>query len=282
MTETTEPTVGQLMKTYERRHQVYVSKGDYILLRLDGKAFHSYTRGLAKPYDSHLMDAMDRTLHYLCDEIPGVRFGYVESDEISLLITAAPDRLAEDTPSELWMGGRTDKMLSLSAAMATAKFNEIRREQMEELADSEGFNSQTFHRSLALFDSRIWTFPGTEEGRVLVQRYFHWRRRDSIKNSVTMAALDAFGHKALQGVKTEAKQAMLQSAGKPWEELPAGFRFGRQANRVQKEMEVTYRDGRTKELVTTVAQRRVWVMDDAEVFTFHGKNLPHGVDSPKQ
>lgn len=261
-------TLADLMKAHEHAYRRSLDTSQYVLLRLDGKSFHSYTKRLQKPFDGLLMEAMDRTLLALCEQVQGVRFGYVESDEISLLLTAwredpaSPTRRAE---GELWMGGVEAKLLSLSAAIATAAFNSVREEQYASLAGGPSYGD--FHRGPALFDSRLWTFPATEEGRELVQKYFAWRRRDSIKNSVTMAALDAFSHKAIHGLKTEEKMERLREAGKPWEELPLGFQYGRTARKVTELRPVTYTHGKTGEEHTTEALRSRWELGTAEALS---------------
>lgn len=275
------PTLGELMKTHEHAWRRRVQPTDYVLLRLDGKAFHSYTKGLAKPFDSLLMAAMDRTLVTLCEQVQSVRMGYVESDEISLLLTAFRDVEPSDSnpagrqTGELWMGGVEAKLLSLSAAIATATFNQVRMEQFAQLGEAAPPLAQ-FHRSPALFDARMWTFPGTEEGRDLVKKYFAWRRRDSIKNSVTMAALDAFSHRAIHGMKTEEKIEKLRTADRAWEDLPAGFRFGRAATREVRRELVTFTHGKTGEAQSAWADRSFWATAPFEIEAewFTGETLP--------
>lgn len=277
-------SLAELMKRHEHAYRRVLPRDHYQLIRLDGKSFHSYTRGLEKPFDQPLMDAMDRTLLALCDQIPGVRLGYVESDEISLLITAfRPTGRSDGNPEgiqrgELWMGGIEAKILSLSAAMATATFNDVRRSQIDELGLT-GRAAQTFHSSTALFDSRLWAFEGDPDGAELVRKYFLWRRRDSIKNSVTMAALDAYSHSAIHGMKTEEKIERLKLDGRAWEDLPMGFRFGRYASRVQRVEPVTYTHKKTGEVKTATATRNYWDIAPVEDFNsvFTEDALPRGV-----
>ena len=255
------------MKTYEHVYRRRVPTEDYQLIRLDGKSFHSYTKGLQRPYDEKLMEAMDATTLALCEQVPGVRAAYVESDEISLLLTNfRPVEASDSNPSgvaigEPWMGGVEAKILSLTAAIASVAFNEERRRQVADLPSGE---ARRQHPSSALFDSRLWTFPGTQEGRELVEKYFLWRRRDSVKNSVTMAALTHFSHRQLHGVNTEAKQERLRAIDAPWEALPAGFRFGRYAQRLLRGEEITFTHGRTGEVKTQFVQRSYWAVEPLE------------------
>lgn len=257
------------MKTYEHAHRRRVGAGQYLLLRLDGRAFHTYTRGLGRPFDLPLMDAMDQAMIELCRAVPGVRLGYVESDEISLLLTDWREREGDAPATEWWMGGVEAKILSLTSSICTAKFNEVRNSQV-----ADGIIASP--ASFAQFDSRLWTFPGTEEGAILVKRYFAWRRRDSIKNSVTMAALSQYGPKLLEGVKTEEKQAMLRRDGASWDALPEGFKFGRVGVKELREETVTYVHKRTGETHEARALRSHWTLkaaDDLEAI-WCGETLP--------
>ena len=252
-----ELPLGELMKKHEHGKRRIVEDDSYVLLRLDGKAFHTLTRNLKRPYDEELMEAMDETARALAAQVQGVRLAYVQSDEISLLLAPWEFTGSELKRSEFWMGGVEAKLLSLTAAIATATFSRVREPQMEKLKLDEE-ERQRFHPHLALFDSRLWTFPATAEGRELVQLYFLWRQRDAIKNSVTMAALAHFSHRALLGKHTGEKRELLEGVGAPWEELPEGFRRGRVLRRRRREEEVTYRDGRTGDLHTTTALRSYW------------------------
>lgn len=240
-------TLGERMKMWEHVHRYVVDADDYVLLRLDGKAFHSYTKGLDRPFDKGLMAAMDSTMKSLCDEIQGVRLGYCQSDEISLLITRGEEK------SELWMGGVEAKMLSLSAAIASTSFNRARQHQ-------------GFDRKPALFDSRVWTLPNTDEGLDDVENYFIWRQRDAIKNSVTMAASAHFSHRFLLDKNTAERAQLLNEAGHPWAELPKGFRQGRMCLRRETTGSITWTHKITGEVTTEDVVRRPFVVEDANDF----------------
>lgn len=250
-----ERTLGDRMKQWEYAHRSFVGAHSYLMLRLDGRAFHSYTRGLDRPFDAGLMAAVDATMVTLCEEIDGVRLGYCQSDEISLVVTDW--RFGAPTPgnpkglrsSEPWLGGVVAKIVSISAAVASVAFSEFRTSQGE--------------RSGAVFDARVWTFPSDEQGRAEVGNYLLWRQRDAIKNSVTMAASAVFSHRRLQGVHTDEKRELLTGAGRPWEELPAGFRQGRIAVRRAQTGIVTYVDKRDGVENTLEVERNPFVVEDA-------------------
>lgn len=201
-----EQALGDRMKQWENAHRSVVAPRSYLMLRLDGRAFHTYTRDLERPVDAELMAAIDATMLRLCEEIDGVRLGYCQSDEISLVVTdwrrggATPDNPAGLRFCEPWLGGVAAKIVSISAAVASVAFNDVRHGQGR--------------LGSAVFDSRVWTFPGDQRGRAEVGNYLLWRQCDAIKNSVTMAASALFSPNRLQGVHTDQKRQMLTEAGR--------------------------------------------------------------------
>lgn len=115
-------SLGDRMKSnFEVRTRTFLPRRTNTIIRLDGRAFHSYTRGLQRPYDLDFMSDMDETAKFLCENIQGCKLAYVQSDEISLLLTDF-----EDITTEAWFDGNVQKMVSISAAMAAAKFNQLR------------------------------------------------------------------------------------------------------------------------------------------------------------
>ena len=250
-----EQTLGDRMKQWENAYRSVVEPHSYLMLRLDGRAFHTYTRGLSRPFDAELVAAMDATMVALCEEIDGVRLAYCQSDEISLVVTDW--RHGAPTPgnptglrlSEPWLGGVVAKILSISAAVASVEFNDVRVGQSQ--------------RAGAVFDARLWTFPGDEQGQAEVGNYLLWRQRDAIKNSVTMAASAVFSRRRLHGVNSEEKHRLLVEAGKPWEGLPAGYRQGRVAVRRPQVAAVTYVDKRDGAEKTIEVERHPFVIEDA-------------------
>lgn len=197
-------TLGERMKSYEHVYRTYLPRRTYTLLRLDGRGFSNYTRGMTKPFDMHFVRAMDETALALCREIAGARVAYVQSDEISLLLTDF-----DHHETQPWMGGNISKVLSLSAARATATFNAA-------IGDREGG---------AMFDSRVWTMSDANE----VANYFIWRQRDAIKNSISMLAGHHFSHGELEGKTTNDRLQMLDEIEVDWSELPVGVQQGRAA-----------------------------------------------------
>ena len=110
--------LGNRMKNYEHTSRTYLTRRLPVIIRLDGKAFHTFTKGLKKPFDEILIDAMWETAKYLCKSIQGCKIAYVQSDEISLLLTDY-----DTIESCAWFDNNIQKMVSISASMATLAFN---------------------------------------------------------------------------------------------------------------------------------------------------------------
>lgn len=222
-----DPLGDRMKRNYENRTRFYLPRHTYTLLRVDGKSFHTYTRGCQRPYDMDLMADMDATALALCESCDGAKLAFVQSDEISVLLT---DFASQHT--EAWFDGNLQKISSVTASLATAHFNRARGKRGN---DSE---------ALACFDCRVWTIPS----RIEVYNYFLWRQLDATKNSISMTAQAQFPHSALQGKSSSEMQEMLWSErGINWNDMPVGFKRGRVIERVTKIGDVEYTDKRTGE-----------------------------------
>ncbi|MFJ5151404.1 tRNA(His) guanylyltransferase Thg1 family protein [Streptomyces sp. NPDC088353] len=229
---TDKTALGDRMKRHEATYRATLPRRTYTVLRVDGRSFHSYLRGAAKPFDDQFMNDMDTVAEALCQEITGAVFAYTQSDEISVLIT---DFTSNNT--EPWFGGVIAKQLSISAALATAVLNERRPGRR------------------ALFDSRVFTLSDPVE----VANYFLWRQRDAVRNSISMAAQAHFSHKRLHGISTSGMQELLWSElGVNWNDYPEGCKRGRVTVRRTGEKPVEYVDKRTGDTVRTTAVRSWW------------------------
>lgn len=250
-------TLGVKMKAIEHRFRREINPDDYVILRLDGKAFHTFTKGMTRPHDARLQECMNRTMLKLCESIQGVRLAYTQSDEISLLITAWNDKsIKAGRESQLWMGGVEAKMVSISASIAAAHFNEAAQD-LDLPTDK-----------LAYFDSRVFTLHPDDHAEV--RKYFKWRRDDCVRNSISMVGQSQFSPKQLHGVRSDKLLSMLSRTGTPWESFPTGFRFGRYAVKESREMSVTRTLPTTGETETVSAIRNYWKIrpwvDEAEVW----------------
>jgi tRNA(His) 5'-end guanylyltransferase len=237
---TDSSALGDRMKRYEATTRTLLPRRTFSICRVDGRAFHSYLRGAAKPFDEQFMADMDAVAEALCTEIAGARFAYTQSDEISILAT---DFGSHNT--EPWFGGVIAKQLSIAASLATAVLNERRPGR-------------------ALFDARVFTISDPVE----VANYFLWRQRDCVRNSISMAAQAHFSHRRLHGVNSGGMQELLHAeAGVNWNDYPDGCKRGRVTVRRVGERETTFTDKRTSTLKTVVAMRSWWESSAAPHFT---------------
>lgn len=195
---------GDRMKGYENTFRMKLPKRMPVIIRIDGKAFHTYTKGMEKPFDKDLTYAMWETCKYLAQNIMGCKLAYTQSDEISLLLTNY-DKLT----TESWFDNNLQKIVSVSSSLATAKFNEIMREEYPE-------------KQFALFDARAWVLPKDE-----VCNYFLWRQQDATKNSISMVAQANFPHNQLQGLNGDQMQDKLfLEKGINWNDIPTWQKRG--------------------------------------------------------
>lgn len=239
MTDST--SLGDRMKGYEAVYRSVLPRRTYTLLRLDGRAFHSYLRGATKPFDEQFIADMGAVTEAVCAEISGSVFAYTQSDEISVLVT---DFATIQT--QPWFDGVVAKLLSVSASLATAVLNERRPGKR------------------ALFDARVFTISDPVE----VANYFLWRQRDAVRNSVSMAAQAHFSHKRLHGLSGGQMQELLfTEAGINWNDYPDGCKRGRVTVRHTGERPVEYVDKRSGETVRTTAVRSWWESSAAPHFT---------------
>lgn len=181
-----------------------------VLARIDGRAFHSFTRGMNRPYDERLHAAMVATTKFLVRETNAC-MGYTQSDEITLAWHS------EDPKSQLWFDLRVTKMVSQLSALASVAFYREVAARMPEYADR-----------MPTFDARVWQVPNRAEGA----NVFLWREWDATKNSITMAASAYYSHKALQGKNGSERQEMLFQKGVNWNDYPAFFKRGTYVQRV--------------------------------------------------
>jgi len=202
--------IGNRMKEfYENRTRYTLPRRTYTLIRIDGKAFHTYTKGLNRPFDGGLINDMDETAKYLCKSIQGAKFAYVQSDEISILLTDF-----ETLTTDSWFDGNIQKIVSVSASLATAKFNSLRYNKLP--IEKGGFN-------LAMFDSRVWTIPQSIE----VENYFIWRQQDATRNSILSVAQTLYSHKEMSNKKCNELQEMIFQKGLNWNDYDLGLKNGR-------------------------------------------------------
>lgn len=215
-------SLGNRMKEYENIFRNHLPKRSYVIIRIDGKAFHSFTKGLKKPFDDDLIADMDATTKFLCENIQGAKLGYVQSDEISIVIT---DFETFDTQS--WFENNIQKMCSISASLATSKFNQLRMKRdlrlMENIKRPDDVFIDFSKVKLAQFDSRVFLVPNRSE----VMNYLLWRQNDAVRNSISMVAQSIYSHKELHGKSTDQMQELTFQKGVNWNDLEGGKKRGR-------------------------------------------------------
>ena len=222
-------SLGDRMKeNYENRAKTYLVRRMPVIVRLDGKAFHTFTKGLEKPYDLIFHSTMNSTLRYLCENIQGCKLGYTQSDEITLLLT---DYDTLDTAA--WFDNNVQKICSVSASMATMAFNKFFRKYRDEYVDAvmalqtgdlEKDYLVTLERKLgiAMFDSRCFNIPEDEVTNCLI-----WRQQDATRNAIQMLGQCNFSHKELQNKSCNDIQDMLMlQKGINFNDMPTEFKRG--------------------------------------------------------
>lgn len=200
-------SLGDRMKGYENVSRIYLPRRLPVIIRVDGRAFHTFTRGFQRPFDSVLAVSMWETAKALCKEISGAKLAYAQSDEISVLVTN------NDTlTTEPWFANNLQKIVSLSASVATRAFDNAFQLKISSYNDSFKQFS-TYFRVLhtATFDARAFILPPEE-----VCNYFVWRQQDAVRNSIQMAAQSVYSHKELQHKNQSNLQDMLMEKGINW------------------------------------------------------------------
>lgn len=220
---------GNRMKGYENAYRYKLPKRMPVIIRIDGKAFHTYTKGMKKPFDMDLVNAFWETSKYLCENIMGCKVAYHQSDEITLLLTNY-DKLT----TESWFDNNIQKMVSIASSLATYKFNNIMQNK--------------YPNKVALFDARAFVVPHDE-----VNNNFLWRQQDATKNSISMVAQSYFSHKELHKLNGKQKQDKLfLEKNINWNDLPVW----------QKRGACIIKQYVDKEVNGNIIQRSQWVVDE--------------------
>ena len=231
----TKNNLGDRMKTYEGVTRTYLTRRTPVIIRLDGKAFHTFTRGFNKPFDNVLVKTMQDTMKYLCENVQGCVLGYTQSDEITLVLVDY-----KKLDSSAWFDNNIQKMTSISASMATLAFNKALEENVIEYSDNyyeseckkyEGTyeipsfpNTEVYRKKYfsALFDSRVFNIPKEEVYNCLL-----WRQQDATRNSIQMVTQANFPHKQLMGKNCNQLQEMLwQEKQINWNDIPTHLKRG--------------------------------------------------------
>lgn len=234
--------LGKRMKEYyEGVPKTRLMRRTPVAIRIDGKAFHTFTRGFEKPFDKVLMKSMQETMKYLCENIQGCVLGYTQSDEITLILVDY-SRLN----SSAWFDYEVQKVCSIAASMATMAFNRsfaencrsyvgTRNESEENEPGAE--RREVYEKAVAkgaMFDARCFNIPKEE-----VTNLLYWRQLDAARNSVQMVGQANFSHRELQNQSCSRIQEMLwQQKGINWNDYPTECKRGTCCIKEEKEEEL--------------------------------------------
>ena len=231
-------SLGDRMKMYESVPKTQLMKRTPVIIRLDGKAFHTFTRGLNKPFDKIMVNTMIDTTYELCKNIQGCVFGYTQSDEITLILQ---DYYRLNT--DAWFDYEVQKMCSIAASMASMAFNKFFKKAMTEWwnATVDSLESEdpkndikyqeadklltTYANALnhgAMFDARVFNIPKEE-----VTNLIYWRQLDAQRNSVQMVGQANYSSSHLEGKSCEQIKMLLRcDFGINWDGLPTRWKRG--------------------------------------------------------
>ncbi len=194
-------SLGNRMKSYEQKHNL--PSNIPVIIRIDGRAFHTLTRGMKKPFDLNFIIMMDAIGQELCKEIQGCRLAYLQSDEISFLVLNNPE-------ADTWFGNEIQKICSVSSSIASSIATTFLKEKID-----KGLK-------FVSFDSRAFIIPKED-----VVNYFIWRQKDWERNSLQMFSRSYFTQKELEGKKKEDMHDMLHNTGQNWNDLDTYLKRGR-------------------------------------------------------
>lgn len=197
--------LGARIKRYEQASRHTLTPRMPVMVRVDGRAFHTFTKHMKRPFDHDIMGAMSHATWMLAKQMQGFQLAYTQSDEASFLITDT-----ESLTSEGWFGYNLNKIVSLSASIFSLHFYGYMME-----ADPPGMNG------LPAFDARAFNIPIEDAPNA-----FCWRQQDWERNSLQMLASSLFSHSALQGKKKADMHNMLHEVGVNWADLSPAEKNG--------------------------------------------------------
>ena len=271
----TNKSIETRMSGYEYVTRTHLPRRIPAIIRVDGKAFHSFTKGLRKPFDDFFRNIMQLTMQYMCENVQGCVFGYTQSDEISLLLTDY-----ETIATDAWFDYTIQKMCSVAASMATLAFNKFWAEEFQAQIEhwdreDDGTMDEEMEKWVweylvntiqpklftAMFDARVFSIPKDE-----VCNYFIWRQQDATRNSIETVGQTYFSQKDLNGrSQNEIQEILWQQHSINWNTYPIAYKRGVCCSKVLRETPMENPRNPGKEIVVA---RRKWVIDrEPPIFT---------------
>ena len=288
--------LGKRMKEfYEAVPKTRLVRRTPVAIRIDGKAFHTFTRGFEKPFDEVLGRAMRETMKYLCENIQGCVLGYTQSDEITLILIDY-----KKLTSSAWFDYEVQKMCSIAASMATMAFNRAFDKEITDFYDAntrqyedwDAWLPETAEKQFsvyikalekgAMFDARVFNIPKEE-----VANLIYWRQLDATRNSIQMVGQANFSHSELQNKSCNQIQEMLfQERDINWNDFPTHLKRGSCC--VKSEATTTCAKTVDGQIITWAAERPHWEIDlEIPIFKEEGRQyvnsriLYEAEDEPK-
>lgn len=198
-------TLGDRMKSYEAVNNARLLPNSPLFIRVDGKAFHTFTKHVEKPYSASVIDAMTYAALKASEQMQGFKLAYVQSDEATFMLTDY-----DTHESQGWFNYEVNKVVSITASLFTAYFNEYWKQHVADKYKP------------ALFDARAFTVPEEDAPNAFI-----WRQRDWERNSVQMLARDTYSQKELHGKKVPDLLEMIEAKrGWSWYKLPNQLKYG--------------------------------------------------------
>lgn len=263
------------MKRYEAVPKNVLTRRIPVILRADGKAFHTFTRGFEKPFDQVLNQAMMDTMKFMCENIQGCVLGYTQSDEITLVLVDYK-RLTSDA----WFDYEVQKMCSIGASMATIGFHNAFARRVETFGLYGGGSDfySIYLNALeegAMFDCRVFNIPRED-----VTNNIYWRQQDATRNSLQMLGQVYFSQSELHKKSCSQIQDMLMTLkGVNWNDLPVYQKRGACCIKKTRIEELENEDGPTglKE------ERNYWYVDQKiPIFAGEGREYIEKLLEPEE
>lgn len=246
--------LGERMKVYECVSKNFLTRKTPAIIRLDGKSFHTFTKGMIKPFDFILLETMQQTMKYLCKNIQGCVLGYTQSDEITLVLIDY-----QNIDSSAWFEYNVQKMVSISASMATLFFNNIFSSIVSDITDKGICDTSCYLNEYGnckqgIFDSRVFNLPKEEVVNCLI-----WRQQDATRNSIQAVGQSKFSHKELNRKSCNEIQDMLMlNYNINWNNFSTYQKRGSCAIKVEKSIETE----------NGIVIRKKWIIDnEIPIFT---------------